>query len=400
MSFEYKLLAACIHSRDAFVKLEDNLEDRIETPMAELILKLCKRYYTNDASAQRVDIDFLTEHISTMYDSQKKVDAVIETVKEINALDVSSINIVDLILAQQRKNKAHELAIALTNDSENIREMIEKFNGLLDKQESVDVSEVYCGVTAEETIASVLDERALIKLPTKALNEKLDGGCQLGHHVVVFARPETGKTAFCTSVEYAMACQELSGIYFGNEDPIKQLILRSQTCFSGMSKEQIKANPAELNKRLNARNWKSVKFIPLHPGNPYEITKYVKMYKPKWVIVDQIRNLNVKADTRVNQMEAAATFMRNLAGQYNLLAFSVTQAGDSADNKLALSMGDIDFSNTGIPAQADLMIGIGVNEAQEKQGLRTLSLPKNKISGKHDHFAVRINPQLSRIEDI
>ncbi len=60
----------------------------------------------------------------------------------------------------------------------------------------------------------------------------------------------------------------------------------------------------------------------------------------------------------------------------------------------------IDFSNTGIPAQADLMIGIGVTKEYEENGLRMLSLPKNKLSGRHVHFPLRLSNQISRLEDI
>ena len=63
-------------------------------------------------------------------------------------------------------------------------------------------------------------------------------------------------------------------------------------------------------------------------------------------------------------------------------------------------MGDVDFSNTGIPAQADVMVGIGMDASLEAEGLRTISLPKNKVSGIHDNFPVRITPQLSRITSV
>ena len=60
-------------------------------------------------------------------------------------------------------------------------------------------------------------------------------------------------------------------------------------------------------------------------------------------------------------------------------------------------MGDVDNSNTGIPAQADVMIGIGATSEDESQGRRVLSLPKNKRSGNHEYFAVNVDPQLSRV---
>ena len=98
-----------------------------------------------------------------------------------------------------------------------------------------------------------------------------------------------------------------------------------------------------------------------------------------------------KSESRTNQLEAAATFARNMAIKHKMVSISATQAGDSARNKAILDMGDVDYSNTGIPAQADLMIGIGGTEEQESSGIRVLSLCKNKITGQHDNWPVRLN---------
>jgi hypothetical protein len=76
---------------------------------------------------------------------------------------------------------------------------------------------------------------------------------------------------------------------------------------------------------------------------------------------------------------------------------SVTQAGDSASDKSVLDLGDVDYSNTGIPGQADVMIGIGANKNQRDAGEIVISLPKNKVSGRHEYFACYTDPSLSKI---
>ena len=104
----------------------------------------------------------------------------------------------------------------------------------------------------------------------------------------------------------------------------------------------------------------------------------------------------VKSDTRTNQLEEAANAMRNIAKRYDAIAITVTQAGDSAQGKAVLDMGDVDSSNTGIPGACDVLLGIGGTEQQIAQGIRTLSLSKNKIGGVHDSFPVRFNPRISK----
>lgn len=400
MSLEKKILSACLHSRTAFEKMEDHLEGRISLPISDIVIDSCREYYARDGTAKAVDMDWLLEKLAILFDNPKKAGEYQDFVKELFAFQGSDDNITDLILAAKRKEIGHKLAAALANDADNVDELIQQFQDIGTQEELENEEEVLQNVSVAESISTVLNKASLIKLPTKALNEAVDGGALPGHHIVVVARPEAGKTATCISFVRAFAYQELPGIYFGNEDPIRQIILRSQCAFTGMTKDQIRDNPEEAQKRLDASGFHLVRFIQLNPGTPAEIDKYVKMYGAKWIVLDQLRNLFVRSDTRVNQLEAAGTSQRNLAIRRHLVAVSVTQAGDSAEGKLVCGMGDVDFSNTGIPATADLMVMIGVNQEYEANGLRMISLPKNKLSGSHVHFPLRINPQISRLEDI
>lgn len=398
MSIERKLLAACIADRDAFDKIKDRFDS--PSPEASQILELVGKFYGNDASADSVDVDYLNGRLDSIFDNPKKAKQYKDFVQDVLTTNVSIPNILDLLFEARKKDLAHRLAIALTNGDKDALDLMEEYQRLEESVSNADEDEVLHNFTAEQSVAAVLDSRHIIRLPTRALSEACDGGVTEGTHIVGFGRPEIGKTALSISCARAFSNQGLPGIYFGNEDPIQRIALRGQCAFSGMTKDQIKANPQECDRRLKVAHWDNMRLIPLHPGSPREIRKYVKMYKPKWIVVDQIRNLAVRADTRVNQLEAAAQEMRNIAGEFSLVGVSITQAGDSAENKLTLGMGDVDFSNTGIPATADLMIGFGADEQYKRDGYRMISLPKNKISGNHTNFRVRINEQLSRIEDL
>jgi hypothetical protein len=89
--------------------------------------------------------------------------------------------------------------------------------------------------------------------------------------------------------------------------------------------------------------------------------------------------------------------MRNIAKRRRVVVISVTQAGDSAANKSILDMGDVDFSNTGIPATADLMIGLGASFDDVKAGRMVLSLCKNKIGGRHAVIPVMVDYTLCKL---
>src|SRR5690606_32128932 len=107
----------------------------------------------------------------------------------------------------------------------------------------------------------------------------------------------------------------------------------------------------------------------------HEIRSYVEKISPDLVVVDQIRNLAVKPESMTVNLEQGVIAMRNLAKEFNFVSVVVTQAGDSAHNKLILDYTDVEWSNTGVAAQMDLMIGVGQNEDFKSQGKVMLSFP-------------------------
>src|SRR5690606_34278645 len=122
--------------------------------------------------------------------------------------------------------------------------------------------------------------------------------------------------------------------------------------------------------------------------------------KPDVILVDQLRNLKSKEDSRVNQLDEVARGLRDIGKAKKIVVVDVTQAGESAEGKSVLTMTDIDSSKTGVPAAADLLIGVGANKEQEASGFRVLSLCKNKINGYHGALTVKVNPFISRYTDV
>jgi len=400
-SLEKKVVAASIRSKGAFNRIEAASTFDDYTPYGSYCLKLVKRFYERDPEASKVDRDVLLEWVKADI-PDKNQPLYSDFIKECCAIDVSSTNIADLVVDTKRRNISNRLAAALLDrkDQPKILELMNSYTSL-EEAEEAEEEENFSEVSIEDMLRQEAEGAGLrIKLLPKQLDEICKGKTKRGHHIVVFARPETGKTCLTLTMAFGFALQGLDVIIFGNEEPVQDTILRAQCCFTGMTEEEIKANPARAQALLDKRGWKHLRFIPLSPGSPKQIDKYVERYKPDVVIVDQIRNLNVGAETRVNQLEMAATSMRNIGKRRNCLMISVTQAGDSANNKLVLDMGDIDFSNTGIPATADLMVGMGVNAEKEAQGLRVFNTPKNKIGGRHQHFQCLIKQQISRLEDL
>lgn len=400
---EELLLATALRSRASFELISSHLKLEKYRRAFQIVWEMVANYYKRDANAQSVQPDILFTLIADTVRNPKHVAEFTDVLAAAVAADVSEVNVETAVLAARQAEVADELAVALTN-GEDTRELIEQYTSL---QEATSLAEVAEGGVDEldlndlsELLAVEADARDRLVVYPEAISERIAGGASGGHHIVIFARPEAGKTALAISIACGFARQGAPGLYLGNEDRPQDILVRMMSNLTGRTRADILRNPDEATQQAKETGLNNIRLVSMSPGTPQQIEAYIKKYRPRWMVIDQLRNIAVKSDSRVNQLEAAATFARNMAKKYNIIVISITQAGDSASHKEVLDMGDVDFSNTGIPAQADVMIGLGVNENLERQGLRMISLPKNKLGGDHAHFLVRIHPFLSRVSTI
>lgn len=400
---EQLLLGASLKSRPSYELISAHIKLKTYTRPFQIIWEKVIEYYERDEAASDVDRGLLLALLSESTPNPKHYDEFARIVESAFAADVSEPNVRALVLAAKQKEVGENLAAAIVSSKETLK-LAEEYTEILKAQSLDEVAdkgvEVFKDFDLEDLINEELStENSLILYP-QALGDKLESGVRPGDHLILFARPEAGKTATCLSFSGGFCRQGAPGLYFGNEDRVQRLLLRQVSNLTGWTTTQIRANPhgaMEIAKREGIDN---VTFISLSPGSPAIIESYVERYTPRWIIVDQLRNLQVTSEGRVIQLEAAASALRNIGKKHGCVVISVTQAGDSASNKEVLDMGDVDFSNTGIPAQADVMIGIGTTPDLERQNLRMLSLPKNKLGGDHTPITVRINPYISRVSSL
>jgi archaellum biogenesis ATPase FlaH len=292
-------------------------------------------------------------------------------------------------------------ALAAGRSGSEVEELIVSWQSMVgigdvEGKEEVQVIE---GISVEKLFATAFNKDNLVKIYPKSLNDRLDGGVLPGTHILVFANTEMGKTLVAINMVAGFLHQKLPTLYVGNEDPAENILLRLGTRLSGLNKYEIRDNPKRAQELIDSRSAGLFTIAPLAPGTFPEIQALVRKYLPKVVILDQLRNLDVKSENRTQALERAATEARNLAKRFGLVVVSITQAGDSASGKAALGTGDVDSSNVGIPGQMDVMIGVGATEEMLKNNTRMLSFPKNKVSGNHNPITVTVDPQLSKVID-
>jgi hypothetical protein len=407
MSTEKRIVASCLKSREAFDKIRIAVDLSKMTVYSSYLIDIIEEYYSRDKDAKSIDRDFLLEKIAASFvDHPKKAALYAEHAKECIGLDVSALNIAELILETKTRESAAELIQILADTDRSKQDLLTEIDrhktllGYASGPSEGRDSEILHNVSVKEINSTVLDKDGRVKILSKTLTDALDGGLMPGNTVWIYGRPEVGKTALFLSCARTFVKQGLDGIIFENEDPLRSDVERFQGCLTGMPRLDRLRDPDAAEKVLEAQGYGRARFIALTPGSVEQIDDYCREFKPKWIVVNQLRNLRTKAENRTNQLEAIASGLRTVAKARSLILLGVTQAGDSGTNKLVLEIGDVDSSNTGVPAQADVMIGIGMNPEFEKAGHRMIALPKNKLSGQHLFFPMKLNPQTSRYEDL
>ena len=395
---EKHVLSRTIQSRDAFDAVAGHVERNDLSEQGWIIWEGIQNYYSMDSECQRIDAEILAENVARQVTADKHKDMFRTLVATLSGFDTSPANVVNDLLATKREVKGHELASALLSGGDTAGLMAE-YDSLMAADSLVceETSEIRCGLSVMELCDTSFSPEGLIQLWPPSLNARLDGGVKPGHHIVLFGRPEMGKTLAVIEMMAGFVSQGLTVLYIGNEDPIDDINMRVVNRLTLMTKYEVLNNPEEADTKARANGYDLLIMAALSPGTAREITQLIEEHAPDVLVLDQLRNLNMHNDNYVLQLEKAATQARTWAKRYSCVVVSVTQAGDSASGKAVLDIGDVDYSNTGIPAQADVMIGLGANDRNLQRGEIVMSLPKNKVSGKHEYFVLLTEPTLSQL---
>ena len=408
---EAQLLAASLASRDSYELIKEyiTLKSSTYSKQFQVVMNKLGEYYARDSAAVKADVSLLLTQISETIRNDKHIATFRDMLTAAQAVDLSEANVKATVLLAKQQEVGDKLSQALVMDAGQAK--VDELLAELQELRSVTSIEQ---LASQEEAARVLsgaeldlnallhkenDASNLIKLYPTSLNERVDGGVKRGHHIIIFARPNAGKTATCVHMSCGFLHQGFRVLYIINEDREEDIYLRHVNNLSGYDKYTLTGNVQEAQAKARGRGIDRLVIAGLAPGSIKQIAELIEQHSPDVVIVDQLRNLNVRADSRVNQLDAAARGVRDLGKYYNVLMVSVTQAGDSAEGKAVLDMGDVDFSNTGIPAACDVLLAIGKDATLEAEQRRMISLPKNKL-GREEHFVVNITPSLSRLGNV
>jgi len=387
---ESNLVAAiCRQRRNYETLIRTGLEAKDFGEGARAIVNAAREQYSRDSDLSAIDSDILRSQVVRRFGVGSMADSCMEFYAGLPD-DVSGINAVEeyRLLRLARVSTTLATMLATGNHGDETATLLDKYKRLASGEEGEALKYRLTGDDFEE------DEAARIAIGPEILNRFIGGGVLRGHNITVYGRPDSGKSLFALNTA-ANACREGHRVlYVANEEPAQDITRRLLSRLGNVDIETLRSRENLLRVLDKVEepyeNW----FLFHRAGvTARDIATQAARVKPDFIIVDQLKNVSTSADNRALQLDTLARQVRELGIEYDCVTMSVTQAGESAQNKLTLSMTDVEWSNTGIPGAADLMIGIGVDDEYLATDKRMLSICKNKVNGRHGSVPVYIDPK-------
>jgi KaiC/GvpD/RAD55 family RecA-like ATPase len=392
----FALVSAALKTRGAYEAIAASGEAEVLPEELVSIWQAVGQFYELDKDALTTDASIVVGYACESVSNPKHREMVQNLVERCRNEPTSANNVQEMLRLVARTRVQDTLAHALATraPTEEIEPMLDEWRRL-----STPIDNDAAAMDWAKVVAGRLDNSQRVKIGPKALTDHLGGGLLPGHNVVLFARPEAGKTALALTIAVSAAKQQRRVLYVINEDPVQDLAVRAMTNILECTADRIREDTAGAVRASLKRGLGNLILRETSPGSVREIEAMVRQHSPAVLIVDQMRNLRIaKTDNYTQGLDHIAQGIRAIGKRYGIITISTTQAGDSARNKAVLDDGDIDSSNTGIPGAADVLLGMGVTDTLRSAGQRIISVCKNKASGQHGHFTVQIVETSSKIK--
>ena len=247
---ESKILSSIIQDRESFNQLcKLNIIDSFSDP-GKFIYDLISEFYDKDTSVNFVDLDLIQQRINRELPKQSTLyKGILQTLTE----TTSSSNLLEEVIALKKDSVARELASTLLSPQRNnVLELMEEYKCVEDfVNNSEDDSNLLIGTDVEELVEHLKSENK-IRLFPKSLQEAT-GGAMKGHNVLIFGRPEVGKSLFVINMIGGFLHDGLKVLFIENEDPVKSTMSRVVCRLSETGIFDVIKKPKDIQKIIKTR---------------------------------------------------------------------------------------------------------------------------------------------------
>lgn len=403
---EHKLLKTLL-SNDFFNSNRSNLSSRLfQDEIQEVYAAIVEGHekYSHDLSTDDVMAIWLGNNPVAVQAEKNAVADVIEEIGDSNEVshDVAS----DYLKTLWTRHIGHKIANIGVELREGNADALQRLEQLLENTRTGIMPNDFGDPTTKdiEELLSMTSDDARWKFPIETLSRHVYG-IGPGEFGVIFALPETGKSAFVVSMCCAPGgfCQQGAKVlYLGNEEETRRTMLRAMQCWAGMTRAEITQDPRKAKTKFSAIEDR-IDMKDIQDWDMSKIESFIDAYKPDVVVIDQADKVHVKGTFSASHERLRELYrsLRELAKRYQCALLTVSQASADAKGRTRLSPFDMEGSKIGKAAETDLIIGIGKHEAgdvddSEPDTTRYLTVSKNKLSGWHGTIICNIQPEVSR----
>ena len=310
-----------------------------------------------------------------------------------------------ILEAMHKQDIARRIAVVSTNIYNNTEESnFNDIQSLIDELKGVNKEEFDTVTNDINKLIDALKDNTKWKFNLTDLKNKVNGIGE-GNLIIVFARPESGKTAFWVNMvagQGGFASQGAKVCALINEEPAIRTQMRLINAYTGMTFAEIKEDPQKAGD-LWSQIKNQIRILDTVDWTLEKIDSYVAKEKPDILIIDQLDKVHMGGSFARGdeKLRAIYTGAREIAKRRDCSLIGISQASADASGKWDMTFDMMENSKTGKAAEADVIIGVGYkpNSDYSNDNDRSLSVSKNKITGWHGKIMVKIVPEVSRYRD-
>ena len=310
-----------------------------------------------------------------------------------------------ILEAMHKQDIARRIAVVSTNIYNNTEESnFNDIQSLIDELKGVNKEEFDTVTNDINKLIDALKDNTKWKFNLTDLKNKVNGIGE-GNLIIVFARPESGKTAFWVNMvagRNGFATQGAKICALINEEPAIRTQMRLINAYTGMTFAEIKEDPQKAGD-LWSQIKHQIRILDTVDWTLEKIDSYVAKEKPDILIIDQLDKVHMGGSFARGdeKLRAIYTGAREIAKRRDCSLIGISQASADASGKWDMTFDMMENSKTGKAAEADVIIGVGYKPISDYSNDkdRSLSVSKNKITGWHGKIMVKIVPEVSRYRD-
>ena len=211
-------------------------------------------------------------------------------------------------------------------------------------------------------------------------------GMDRGGLGIIFARPETGKTTFCSFLAAKYIKQKQKVVYWANEEEAAKIKRRILQSYFEMTTDELRSSSAEFDARYLAEIDPYLTVMDAVGMSMDELNDYAQLNEPDVMFCDQLDKFRVEGNFSRGDERLKETYVlaREVAKRNKLLVWAVSQASYDGHDRQFIDYSMMDNSKTGKAGEADVIIGIGkTGTSEEENTVRHICISKNKVNGWH-----------------